>query len=292
MCYFSVVSGDIQNLSNANFPEHPIQTGPMYSSRIPIQGQPQGAYPMNTGPRSADHTGYVKNYGMMSLGGQTGYWTTDNQLTMPGPSRIGQFSSCVTPNAVMNASNDPQIVSGMNIHQGAGQYDPMVKNLQMQQQSMMGMSRMGFQNMGTPFEQINTSRDPFQPLICSSNMGTYNSLPNTGGRLMGQNLAAAQVVGQEQSGLSPYQSHCRSTTHSPSSIPLRAQVQSHFKGITPPLSYKSLPSRTLPGINKASIYQTIPPNRTTPINSPSLNAAASQEISNPPHLESGEHTYL
>ena len=265
----------------------------MYSSRMTIQGQPQGAYPMNTGPRGADHTGYSNNYGMMSQGEQMTYWTTNNQSAMPGPSRIGPFSSCGTPNAVMNFSNDPQIVSGMNIHRRAGHYGPIVNNLQMQcqQQSMMGMARRGFQDMGTDFEQIDTSGDPFQPLICGSNMGTYNSLPNTGGRLMGQNSAAAQVVLQEQSGVSPYQSQYRSTTLSPSSTPLRAHTQSHFQGIAHPPSYKSLPRSTISGVNKTSICQMVPPNQTT-INSPLLNASAYQEISNPPRLEPGKCMYL
>ena len=110
-CYFSVDSGDIQNLANVNLAQYPIHRDLIYPSRIAIQGQPQGrAYPMNTGPSAADHTGYHMSYGMMSQSRQTSYWANHNQSAMPGPSRI---ASHVTPNPVMDLRNDPQIISSI-----------------------------------------------------------------------------------------------------------------------------------------------------------------------------------
>ena len=169
---------------------HPIGSDPMYPSRIPMQ--PQGTYPMNTaGPRAVEHAGYPMNHNMMSQGGQMGYRTT--QLVMPGPNRMGPFSTTVSPNAVVGANNNPQMISSMNAHPGAaGQYQmPGMMNrpqmqqqqqMQLQQQSTMGMSlnpggmRMGSQNMGTHLGPISTSGDstPFQPPISGNNMVMYN----------------------------------------------------------------------------------------------------------------------
>ena len=38
---------------------HPIGSDPMYPSRMPMPGQSQGTYPINTaGPRTVEHAGY------------------------------------------------------------------------------------------------------------------------------------------------------------------------------------------------------------------------------------------
>ena len=273
LCYFSVVSGDFQNLSNVNLAERPVSNDPMYPSRLPVQGQPQGgAYHMNTGPRAAGHKGYPMNYGMTSQGGQTGYWATHNQSAMPGPSRIATFSSHVTPNAVMDADNNPQIISSMNVHGRVGQYDP------------VGM-------MHKPHQQkIMMGGNPFQPLISGNNMETYNCLPNLGGSIMKQNSAvAAQASSQEQYGLIPYQFQHRSTGHSPSSASIEGHTQPRFQDTPPSPRYKSSSSNIPPGVNNASIYQMVPPNQATSINynQRSSVSATSQETSIFPHLRPG-----
>ena len=284
---------------------HPISSDPMYSSRMPMQGQPQGAYPINTaGPRAVDHAGYPMNHNMMSQGEQMGYRMT--QSAMPGPNRIGPFSTFVSPNAVVGANNNPQMISSMNAHPGAaGQYQMGMMNrpqiqqqqqqqMQQQQQSMMGMSpnpggmRMGSQNMGTHLGgPISTSGDstPFQPPISGNNMGMYNRSPNPGGSLMGQNSAVAvQVAGQKRNSLSTYQSQYRSTAYSPNSTPPGGPTQPQFQGTPPPPSYNSS-SNSLPSVNQASTYQVVPPNQTAPNNSNQLllpSAATAQEASNSP----------
>lgn len=270
----------------------------MYPSRMPVQGQPQaGTYHMNTGPRAAGHTGYPVNYGMISQRGQTGYWATHNQSAMPGPSRIVTFSSHVTPNAVMDADNNPQIISSMNVHGRVGQYDPVgMMHKPHQQQFMMGMSpnpggmRMRFQNMGVNFGQFNTSGDPFQPLISGNNMKTYNCLPNLGGSIMTQTSAvAAQASSQEKYGLIPYQFQHRSTGHSPSSTSIEGHTQPRFQDTPPSPRYKSSSSNIPPGVNNASVYQMVPPNQATSIiyNQRSVLSATSQETSIFPHLRPG-----
>ena len=238
-----------------------------------------------------------------------GYRTT--QSAMPGPNRLGPFSSSVSPNAVVGANNNPQMISSMNAHPGAGQYPmgmmsrPQQQQLQQQQmqhqqQSMMGMSpnpggmRMGTQNMGTHLGPISTSGDstPFQPPISGNNMGMYNRSPNPGGTLMGQNSAvAAQAAGQKRNSLSPYQSQYRTTAYSPNSTPPGGPAQPPFQG-TPPPSYNSS-NNSLPSVNQASTYQVVPPNQTAPNNSNQLplpSAAASQEASNSPRSGPGTPT--
>ena len=274
-----------------------------------MQGQPQGVYPMNTaGPRAVDHAGYPMNHNMMSLGGQMGYRTT--QWAMPGPNRIGPFSTGMSLNAVVGVNNNPQMISSMNAHPGAaGQYHMGMMNRpqiqqqqQMQQQSMMGLSlnpsrmRMGSQNMGTHLGgPISTRGDltPFPPPISGNNMGMYDRSPNRGGSLMGQNSAeAAQVADQKQNSLSPYQSQYRSTAYSPNSTPPGGPTQPQFQGTPPPPSYNSS-SNSLPSVNQASTYQVVPPNQTAPNNSNQLplpSAATAQEASNSPRSGPGTPT--
>lgn len=293
---------------------HPIGNDPMYSSRMTMQGQPQGAYPMNTGPRGVDHAGYPMNHNMMSQGGQMGYRNT--QPAMPGPNRIGPFSS-VSPNAVVNAQNNPQMISSLNAHPGTGQYPPGMINrsqlqqqqqmqhqqMQHQQQAMMGMSpnpggmRIASQNMGAHLGPISTSGDstPFQPSISGgNNMGMYNRSPNPGSNLMVQNsaVAAQQVAaGQKRNSLSPYQSQYRTAAYSPNTTPPGGPVQPPFQGTPPPPSYNS-PSNSLPSVNQASTYQVVPPNQTAPNNSNQLPlpSAAAQEASNSPRSRPGTPT--
>ena len=312
LCYFSIVNGDIRSLYNLDMAGHPIGSDPMYPGRVPMQGQPQGAYPMNTGPRAVDHAGYPMNHNMMSQGGQVVYRTT--QSAMPGPNRLGPFSSSVSPNAVVGANNNPQMISGMNAHPGAaGQYPMGMMNrpqqLQQQQQqiqqqqSMMGMSpnpggmRMAAQNMGAHLGPISTSGDstPFQPPI-SGNMGMYNRSPNPGGSLMGQNSAvvAQAAAGQKRTSLSPYQSQYRTAAYSPNSTPPGGPTQPTFQGAPtpPPPSYNSS-NNPLPSVNQASTYQVVPPNQTAPNNSNQLplpSAGTAQEASNSPRSGPGTPT--
>jgi len=309
LCIFSVVNGDIRGLYNVDLAGHPIGSDPMYASRMPMQGQPQGAYPMNAGPR-VDHAGYPMNHNMMSQGGQMGYRTT--QSAMPGPNRLGPFSS-VSPNAVVGANNNPQMISNMNAHPGTGQYPPGMMNrpqpqqqpqmqVQHQQQAMMGMSpnpaamRIGSQGMGGHLGPISTTGDstPFQPPISGNNIGMYNRSPNPGGSLMGQNSAiAAQAAGPKRNSLSPYQSQYRTPAYSPNSTPPGGPTQTPFQGTpTPPPSYNSS-SNSLPSVNQASTYQVVPPNQTAPNNSNQLplpSAAAAQEASNSPRSGPGTPT--
>ena len=290
----------------------------MYPGRMPMQGQPQGAYPMNTGPRAVDHAGYPMNHNMMTQGGQMGYRTT--QSAMPGPNRmVGPFSSSVSPNAVVGANNNPQMISSMNAHPGTGQYPMGMMNrpqqlqqqqqqqqMQHQQQSMMGMSpnpggmRMGAQNMGAHIGPISTSGDstPFQPPISGNNMGMYNRSPNPGGSLMGQNSAVvAQAAGQKRNSLSPYQSQYRTAAaaaYSPNSTsPGGGPTQPPFQGTPPPPPSYNSSNNSLPSVNQASTYQVVPPNQTAPNNSNQLplpNAAAAQEASNSPRSGPGTPT--
>lgn len=309
LCYFYVVNG----IYNVDLAGHPIGSDPMYPGRMPMQGQPQGGYPMNTGPRAVDHTGYPMNHNMMSQGGQMGYRTT--QSAMPGPNRMGPFASSVSPNAVVGANNNPQMISSMNAHPGAGQYpmgmmnrpqqqQQMQQQMQhQQQQSMMGMSpnpggmRMGAQNMGTHLGPISTSGDstPFQPPISGNNMGMYNRSPNPGGSIMGQNSAvAAQAAGQKRSSLSPYQSQYRTATaYSPNSTPPGGPTQPPFQGTPPPPPSYNSSNNSLPSVNQASTYQVVPPNQTAPNNSNQLplpSAAGAQEASNSPRSGPGTPT--
>ena len=256
-----------------------------------MQGQPRdGAYPMNTGARGADHTGYHMNYGMMSQGGQTGYWATHNQSAMPSPSRIGPFSSHVTPDVIMHPNYSPQLISNMKVHQGASQYCPtgMLNKSHIhhhQQHSRMGMStnpaRMGFQSMGTRFGLINTSVGPFQTLISGKNTGQNSVKELSGDSFMGQNIAeAVQVADQECSSLSLNQPQFRTTAYSPSSNPLQDYIPPRFQGKPPPLPiYKPSSYSSLPCVNKSSIYQVVSPNQTTPDQSLLLNATATQGTS-------------
>lgn len=304
--FFFVVNGDIRGLYNVDLAGHPIGSDPMYSSRMPMQAQPQGGYPMNAGPR-VDHTGYPINHNMMSQGGQMGYRTT--QSPMPGPNRLGPFSS-VSPNAVVGANNNPQMISSMNAHPGAGQYPPGMMNRpqpqqqpqmqHQQQQAMMGISpnpaamRMGSQSMGGHLGPISTTGDstPFQPPISGNNMGMYNRSPNPGGGLMGQTVVAPQAAGPKRNSLSPYQSQYRTTAYSPNSTPPGAPTQPSFQGTpTPPPSYNSS-SNSLPSVNQASTYQVVPPNQTAPNNSNQLPlpSAAAQEASNSPRSGPGTPT--
>ena len=288
---------------------HPIGSDPMYQSRMPMQGQPQGTYPMNTaGPRAVEHAGYPMNHNMMSQGGQMGYRTT--QSTMPGPNRMGPFSTTVSPNAVVGANNNPQMISSMNAHPGAaGQYQmPGMMNrpqmqqqqqqMQQQQQSMMGMSpnpggmRMGSQKMGTHLGPISTSGDstPFQTPISGNNMAMYNRSPNPGGSIMGQNSAVA--AGQKRNSLSPYHQSQYRSTYSPNSTPPGGPTQPQFQGTPPPPSYNSS-NNSLPSVNQASTYQVVPPNQTAPINSNQLplpSGTAAQEASNSPRSGPGTPT--
>ena len=235
-----------------------------------------------------------------------GYRTT--QSPMPGPNRLGPFSS-VSPNAVVGANNNPQMISSMNAHPGTGQYPMGMMNRpqqiqqqqqQMQQQQMMGMSpnpggmRMGTQNMGAHLGPISTSGDstPFQPPISGNNMGMYNHSPNPGGSLMGQNSAvAAQAAAQKRNSISPYQSQYRTAGYSPNSTPPGGPTQPPFQGPPPP-SYNSS-NNSLPSVNQASTYQVVPPNQTAPNNSNQLplpSATGAQEASNSPRSGPGTPT--
>ena len=74
----------------------------------------------------------------MSQGGQMAYRTT--QSAMPAPNRMEPFSTTVSPNAVIGANNNLQMISSMNAHPGAvGQYQMpgMMNRPQIQQQQQM-----------------------------------------------------------------------------------------------------------------------------------------------------------
>jgi len=103
----------------------------MYPGRPPMQQQ--GMYGLNTGQRAVDHGGYPINHGMMSQQ-QMGFRTTP-QSAMANQGRM-PFTGSVSPNAVVGANNNPQMISntGMNQH-------PLgMTNKSQQQQNMVSIS--------------------------------------------------------------------------------------------------------------------------------------------------------
>ena len=267
---------------------HPMTNDPMYPGRPPMQQQ--GMYGMNTGQRVVDHGGYPINHGMMSQQQQQqqmGFRTTP-QSAMANQGRM-PFAASVSPNAVVGANNNPQMISNT----GMNQFPPGIMNRPQGQppQTMIGMPpnpggiRMGSPNTGTHLGPISTSGDPtpFQPPISGNNLGIYNRGPNPGGN-------SVATPGQKpRNSLSPYQ--YRTPSYSPNSTPPAGPTQASLQGTPPPPSYNST-SNSLPSVNQASTYQVVPPNQTAPNNSNQLplpNTSA-QEASNSPRSAPGTPT--
>ena len=269
---------------------------PMYGGRPPMQQQ--GMYGMNTAQRVVDHGGYPMNHGMMSQQQQQqmGYRST-LQSAMPNQGRmVGPFAASISPNAVVGANNNPQMISTMNAHAGMNQYPPGMMRSQAQPQ-MMGASpnpggmRMGSPNTAAHVGPISTSGDPtpFQPPISGNNLGVYNRTPNPGGgSLVAQNSAV--TAGQKRNSLSPYQ--YRAPSYSPNSTPPTGPTQTSFQGTPPPPPSYNSTSTSLPSVNQASTYQVVPPNQTAPINSNQLPlpSSSAQEASNSPCSAPGTPT--
>jgi len=237
---------------------------PRYGGLPPTQLH--GIYGMNTDQSVVNHGDYPMDYGMRpQLQQQVAYYSTP-QSAGPNQGRmVGPFLSSFSPNTVMGANNNPQMISGMNTYAGMNQYPQGMMRSQMifGRSPYHGGMRMGTPNTAFHIGPISTSGDPtlFQSPIRGNDLGMYNRTPNPGGNLVTQN-SAATAAGQKHNSLSPYQ--YKTPSYLPNSTPQTGPTQTSFQGTPPPPPNYNSTSTSLPSFNQASMYQVVPPNQTTP----------------------------